>query len=455
MTAPPARPGTRRRGSPPRGRDAGARRTASAAGRRRVPVRQRRRESIARRLRPVVVVGKVVALVARRAWDAVAPFLRIVTPMGRLVLAAGIASAVVGLLLGWQEFVYLAITLAGGLVVAAAFLVGRGSYGVAVELTPRRVTAGQRALGRIETTNTGPRRSTQTRMELPVGEGVAEFMIPSLEPEARHEDLFAVPTERRAVIVAGPAVSVRGDQLGLLRRSLRWTDPIELFVHPVTTRLATSTAGLIRDLEGVVTKTVTSNDISFHALRPYEPGDDRRYVHWRTSARTGRLMVRQFEETRRSQVVLAFLSQRDHYASDDEFELAVSIMASLGVQVLRDGTQVDVISEEHPLRTITPTALLDDSCRLAPSPRRHPSPRDFVRIATLRLPPPSVAIVVCGSRMPDADLRSIERLFGVDCQTVGFRAALGAESTLAILSRLRLATIGALPELPRIVGRMS
>jgi len=236
---------------------------------------------------------------------------------------------------------------------------------------------------------------------------------------------------------------------------VRWADPVELFVHPLTTLLAPSQSGLVRDLEGAVTSTLTNSDLEFHALRPYEPGDDRRYVHWRTSARTGQLMVRQFEETRRSQVVVVFATQRDHFASDAEFELAVSVMASLSAQILRDDTHADVVTESGALRTTTVTSMLDDSCRLEPTPRRFANPREFVRTATMRLPPPSVVMVVCGSGMPDADLRAIERLFGLDCQTVAFRARLGADPSLAILSRLRLATVGQLGDLQRLVGRMS
>ena len=35
------------------------------------------------------------------------------------------------------------------------------------------------------------------------------------------------------------------------------------------------------DVEGVASEKLTSSDVSFHALRDYEPGDDRRAVHWR------------------------------------------------------------------------------------------------------------------------------------------------------------------------------
>jgi uncharacterized protein (DUF58 family) len=395
----------------------------------------------------------VSALFVRRGWALVAPVLTVISALGWLVLGTALAFFLVGQFLGWQEFVYLGLTLAAGLVVASAFVFGRSAYTVLIELTPRRVVAGERALGRLVVTNARPRRSSPSRLELPVGAGVADFVIPALAENAEHEELFAVPTSRRAVIVAGPAVSVRGDQLGLLRRTVKWADPIELFVHPITTRLAPSAAGLVRDLEGEVTKTITNNDISFHALRAYEPGDDRRYVHWRTSARTGQLMVRQFEETRRSQVIMVFVADKTHYASDDEFELAVSTMASLGVQVLHDGTKVAVVSEKLELRTRTTSALLDDSCRLEQVSGGFASTRDFARSATRRLPAPSVVMVISGSLFPLSDFRAVERLFGLDTTTVGFRAEVGAPPRLSSVGGLRIATVGTLSNLPRLVRR--
>lgn len=391
----------------------------------------------------------------RRLGGVLAPRLGIVSPLGWLALGVAAVTAAIGFFLGWQEFMYLAITLAAGVLAAVIFIFGRISYSVEIELTPRRVVAGDRALGRMLVRNVGGGRSVPNRVELPVGEGVAEFVIPGLAPDTEHEELFAVPTNRRAVIVAGPAVSVRGDQLGLLRRTIKWTDPVELFVHPLTARLAPSAAGLIRDLEGETTKIVTNNDISFHALRAYEPGDDRRYVHWRTSARTGQLMVRQFEETRRSQLTLVFASERRYFASDDEFELAVSIMSSLAAQVIRDGTAVSVVSEAMDLRTRTVTAMLDDSCRLEQTPQRYQSARDFARVATRKLPPPSVAMVISGSLFATSDFRAIETLFGIDATTVGFRAESDVVSRLGIVKGLKIATVGTLRDLPRMVRRLS
>ncbi|KZE93727.1 hypothetical protein AVP42_01600 [Agromyces sp. NDB4Y10] len=392
------------------------------------------------------------------------PVTNVVSATGWLVLAVAAASFAVAWALGWIELAFVGATLLAALLVAIPFVFGRVRYRVGVELQPRRVVAGERALGRLVVENIGEAPSVPSQLELPVGAGLAEFVIPAIGPGDEHEELFAVPTQRRAVIVAGPAASVRGDQLGLLRREVRWTDPVELFVHPVTARLRPSAAGLVRDLEGEITKTITNNDISFHALRAYEPGDALRNVHWRTSARTGQLMVRQYEETRRSQLLLVQATRADHYASEEEFELAVSVLASLGVQVIRDATRLAVATDRLTLNTATPTALLDDTSRIEPAAAVGESPavglapaaslRDLVREAARRVPVPSVVIVVGGSLAPLAEFRAVETVFGSDTQVIAFRAEVGAASRIARVGESTVVTVGALDELSRLVRRV-
>jgi len=398
-------------------------------------------------------LARFVRYLWRRFWKHAGPVLTIVSGLGWIVVIGAITTLAVGFLLGWQELVYLGLTLAGALLAAFAFIFGRAAFRTNIELSPLRITAGDRALGRFTVVNTGQKRNVPSRFELPVGQGVAEFVIPPLEPEVEHEELFAVPTHRRAVIVAGPAVSVRGDQLGIFRRTVRWSDPVELFVHPVIARLEPSAAGLVRDLEGEVSKTVTNDDISFHALRAYEPGDALRYVHWRTSARTGQLMVRQFEETRRSQLVILFSTDKSHYADAEEFELAVSVLASIGVRVIADGTTANFLTESMTMRSYTRTTLLDDTCRIEQGESAHASMRDFARDATRRLPPPSVAMVIGGSRLTTGDFRAVESFFGPDTVTLGFRAERGATPRLSVVNRLRIATVGELTDLPRLMRR--
>lgn len=398
--------------------------------------------------------GSVTTDAARRVRSWSEPVTSTVSTAGWLVLASAAISFLIAWGFGWIEFVFVGATLLAALLVSIPFTLGRMRYRVEVALQPSRVVAGERAFGRLGVENLSDAASIPSRMELPVGAGLAEFIVPSLPAGGEHEELFAVPTNRRAVIVAGPAVSVRGDQLGLLRRIVRWTEPVELFVHPRTARLKPSAAGLVRDLEGEVTKTITDNDISFHALRAYQPGDPLRNVHWRTSARTGTLMVRQFEETRRSQLVLLQSTERSHYASDDEFELGVSVLASIAVQVIRDSTRVDVLTEASALRTATPTVLLDDMSRIEPASGAYPSLREFARAGTRRLAPASVAIMVTGSGLPLAEFRAAETVFSSDTQVLGFRVDDGAVSRISKVAGTTVVTVGALSDLARLVGKV-
>jgi uncharacterized protein (DUF58 family) len=241
---------------------------------------------------------------------------------------------------------------------------------------------------------------------------------------------------------------------------VRWAEPVELFVHPTTTLLAPSQSGLVRDLEGTVTQTLTNSDLAFHALRPYEPGDDQRYVHWRTTARTGQLMVRQFQETRRSELVLTLLVGTSGYGSadadpGDEFELAVSIMASLAAQVVREKTRIRVVAETRELRTATVTTLLDDSCRLGLAVGLRTTPREFIRETLARTAPPSVLVVVAGSATPISELRAIEAVVGPDTRLIGLRAELGGQPRISTVSRFRILTISELGDLPKLLRRVS
>lgn len=413
------------------------------------PARER-----ARRL--ATAAGNVLWPLWRAVWRVVGPVARVVTAAGWIVLALGVLALVLSAVFGWQEFAFLGWVLLAALVVAVLFLIGRSSYGVLIELNPRRVVVGDRAMGRMVVTNTGARNLPPTRMELPVGKGLAEFQLPAMTPKQEQEELFQVPTNRRAVIIAGPAESIRGDQLGLLRRAVKWAEPVDLFVHPRTVRLASSAAGLVRDLEGQVSSKITNNDLAFHALRPYVPGDDRRYVHWRTSARIGQLMVRQFQETRRSQIIVVLPTSARFYANEDEFELAVSAAASIASQIIRDGTQLDVVSEGGAWRTRTVTALLDSSCRLEYGETGgFGNLRDLVRERTRRLPAPSVVVTVGGSKLGPGDVRTVQTVFGADTAHIALTVDQGAQARLGAVGGVQMLTLGRLEDLPALFRGLS
>ncbi|MFA9277586.1 MAG: DUF58 domain-containing protein, partial [Rhodoluna sp.] len=125
--------------------------------------------------------------------------------------------------------------------------------------------------------------------------------------------------------------------------------------------------GFVRDLEGNPTRDLTDSDLSFHALREYVPGDDRRNIHWKSTAKTGQFMVRQFEQTRRSHLMIALDTEPEVFATDEEFELAVSAAASLGVRAIRDTRDLSVLvsADARPSATGRLSALREAARELA------------------------------------------------------------------------------------------
>ena len=75
--------------------------------------------------------------------------------------------------------------------------------------------------------------------------------------------------------------------------------------------------------------TAPEGTIAFQGLRPYVVGDDLRMVHWRTTARTGTLMVKKHVDTNRPQVVVLLDDRAGSYPANRWFEEAVEVAASL------------------------------------------------------------------------------------------------------------------------------
>src|SRR5207244_108539 len=83
------------------------------------------------------------------------------------------------------------------------------------------------------------------------------------------------------------------------------------------------------------------------------PGDDRRHIHWRSSARltsTGsqdQFLVKQFLDTRRSHLTVVVDGAPTAYADALHFETAASAGASLAVRAIRDGIDTTVLVSDQ------------------------------------------------------------------------------------------------------------
>lgn len=391
---------------------------------------------------------------AARVQRLTKPMLAPITPLGYWAVIVALGAAVAALLLGWIELAGVAIVLLLSVLAAIGFVLGRPSYRVSVDLASLRVVVGERATGGISVQSASARSTAPSQIELPVGRAVAAFTVPRLDPGELHEESFTIPTQRRAVLPLGPVRSVRRDPLDLLRREVTWTEPEEIFVHPRTVRLDNSSTGFVRDLEGLATRDLSNDDVSFHALREYVPGDDLRYVHWRSTARTNRLMIRQFEETRRSQFVIVVSTRPDEYAGDDEFELGIAVAASLSRSAQVDGKEVTVYTTDARLAGPTPASLLDGYSRVEPSPA-GPNLVERVRVVAADSPAASVVALITGSRTPLEQLRLASVRVPTMARSFAIRAAAAEELSRKSVGDFQMLTVPVLEELPRAMRAVS
>jgi uncharacterized protein (DUF58 family) len=382
------------------------------------------------------------------------PVLGVITTLGWAALAAGSALLLLAVWGGWVEFAVAGVALLAAVAVALLFSIGRSRYRVEIDLRTRRVVVGAPASGRIVVSSTASRPMLASRLELPIGADVGRLAIPALKPGERHEELFVVPTQRRAVISVGPARSVRGDAFGLVRREVRWTDPQVLYVHPRTTSLTGAVAGFFKDLEGQPTDDLSNDDVSFHALRGYVPGDDRRYIHWRTSARSGALMVRQFEETRRSRVGVALSTDASEYADADEFELAVESGASVAVQAAKESRELTLVAGPATVPVGTVRRSLDQlaGIGLDDQPPRSAAAGAGIGATARRVAEVasdvSIVFLLCGSVPSPAQIRQAGAALPLGVQVVAVRAVPGVVPTVRRLSGITVVTVGSLDKLP-------
>ena len=341
---------------------------------------------------------------------------------GWVCLLIGVVALVVGLVLRWQEFVLVGVVAVVAVGVALLFTIGR---------------PGTRHLG--------------SRLDLPVGEERASFWLPMLRSAEMREFRFRVPTERRGLVVVGPALSVQGDPFGLAGRETRWTGEEEVHVHPRTVRLPGRQTGFVHDLEGHASPNLSSSDMNFHALRPYVAGDDRRHVHWKSTARTGQLMVRQFEESRMSTVLLALDTGRASYIDEDEFELAVSVVASLAQQCILGESELSIVTSREELAAASLTLALDELSLVEATPRGGVA--DLAHTCSRLEHRSSIAMLVTGSTASLDDLRLASSRFDVDTRYIGIRVASGAELRHRQVGNVTLNQVGSLADLPRAMRR--
>ena len=255
------------------------------------------------------------------------------TARGWGALVVVVASATLGLALGYPEGAGLAVG-ALLLLIVSFFLISGGGPAFALALAPPRVERLSDTVVRVDVEAArAHRRGLRLR-------GTDSSHPVVWDATGVHADI-PVPTHRRGPVSLGPWVLERVDPWGLMRRRVGEVEGVALLVVPRVRPVSLAALpSALADFGGSAEMGTTT----FATLREYVIGDELRHVHWRSSAKTGKLMMRQYVDVTRPRITLVLVAEERAYTSADEFEEAVDFIASLAAVASSSGLDVEVVT---------------------------------------------------------------------------------------------------------------
>jgi uncharacterized protein (DUF58 family) len=290
------------------------------------------------------------------------------TSRGAIALGLVPVSALAGAFLGAEELVLLSLALATLLLcglVQSAHRAGRarGNWRIELQLEANEAEVGRPLELGVTLAAAGAGGSVPTWLEDPaadwerVGYGAAAESglphpstgrrVPLLDSGATVTFGSPAPTDRRGVFtLRGPRLWCL-DSFGLVAQLIARGPSATISVHPVPLVVEVADEWLRGDPATEQDQPDTplapkrrESLGDFSAIRPYVPGDRLRLLHWPALARTGDLMVRDFEDSAPRRVHLVADVRPRLGATAAEAVLAA--VAGVGLQVLAQGAAVEM-----------------------------------------------------------------------------------------------------------------
>jgi uncharacterized protein (DUF58 family) len=289
-------------------------------------------------------------------------------PSGRgfalLGLAAGtyLAGRVVGT---WELYLFAFAFLAAVIVSWVLVLATGRRIRVTRSLTPERPVAGDEPEFSFVVKNAsllpGPQLTLRSALVGFSADNI-ELEVESLTP--RREKALKTRTRRvnRGVHLLPPAEAVAEDPLGIAVVVHKVSDPLPVIVYPRVAFLDSCVLypdiGLRHHLSGQHGLLVPGAS-EFRSIRPHQPGEPLSHIDWKSTAKTGTLMLREMDEPAGADITMLLDGTAEQLAGrppDSNFELAVRVAGSVADFALRAGRGVTLLRHERNWRQLRLTA---------------------------------------------------------------------------------------------------
>lgn len=294
------------------------------------------------------------------------------TPRGVSLSIAGVATWFAARILGSPGVEVVGIGIA--ILPFFAGLVVRGSrrdLTVDRRLSDTRVQPGRRVRVDLHLRNTSTRTAPLLLLEdhLPTTLGrPARLVVSDLRGRSARTVSYTVLPQARGQYGIGPLALDTTDPFGLARARVRLDAREELVVLPQVEDLTTppDAASGMHVGASRARQLLRSGD-EYYTMRSYQQGDDLRRIHWPSVARTGELMIRQDEATKRASGLL-FVDNRESSLGQSHapaFERGVSSAASVGMLLANAGFTIRLATSDTPATAYAGDRFLDALAGLA------------------------------------------------------------------------------------------
>jgi uncharacterized protein (DUF58 family) len=277
------------------------------------------------------------------------------------VVAALAVMIVLAIISGYWFFYRGAYVLAG--LIAVCYVWARihaGSLEVGVERASDRLQVGQETEAKVRLKS----RSMFTKVWLEAEDvtnmpGTPARAVITLPSQGTRNWKVSMRCGRRGIYHAGPVRITTGDPFGLFRKSQSYGDRQQLLVLPRPEELPYFWSPVAQlPGEGTVRRRTHYVTPNASGVREYHPGDSYNRIHWRSTARLGRLMVKTYEMDPTSNVwILLDLDGAVQAGEGDESteEYAVRIATSLAYHFVQSNRMLGLMAYGEETVMLEPT----------------------------------------------------------------------------------------------------
>jgi uncharacterized protein (DUF58 family) len=203
----------------------------------------------------------------------------------------------------------------------------------------------------LKNTDPWPKRHLLIQDRLPKWlerEGDARPMLAPLAASGTETVTYRLRPEKRGCYQVGPLEVTATDPLGIFHFRQELSGTAELLVYPATVDLpwAFPPGGSPYGASSLHTAEMRGQGSEMYGIREYQPGDPLRRVHWRSSARLGRLAVVEYEHDVSVDLTLLVDARRGSdvgEGAETTLETAATLAASLARMVLERGNRCRLV----------------------------------------------------------------------------------------------------------------